>query len=157
MAGTDARDLYGYSGAYVKVLPSNQSLILVGEPGGRRAAADPLLEQASRLVTGSADLKRVTILSSRPDSTVVVQADYFPAKDGYSDHEILSNDEIPSAPPQLPATQSASSNALTLAVSGLRVTGEPATSSYYLKPTQLYAQTQRGFENTNTSVLDVLA
>ena len=80
MAGIDARALYGYSDANVKILPSNQALILAGEPAGRRAGGDTLLEQASRLVTGSADLKRVTILSARPDSTVVVQADYFSAQ-----------------------------------------------------------------------------
>jgi hypothetical protein len=108
----------------VKVLPSNQALILAGEPAGRRAGGDTFLEQASRLVTGSADLKRVTILSARPDSTVVIQADYFSASDAYRRDEMST---------------------------------EPAAASHILKPTQLYARTQRGFEVTRPSVLDVLA
>jgi hypothetical protein len=143
----------------VKILPSNQALILAGEPAGRRTGGDTLLEQASRLVTGSADLKRVTILSARPDSTVVVQADYFSARDrdGYPPDNLSTGNEIPPATSQLPAVQNASSNALAIATPGLRTSGEPETSSYYLKPTQLYARTQKGFEDTNAAVLDVLA
>ena len=76
-------------------------------------------------MTGGGDLKRVTILSARPDSTVVVQADYFSA-------------------------------ALTVSADS-RMSTEPATTSHILKPTQLYARTQRGFEDTKPSVLDVLA
>ena len=140
----------------MKILPSNQALILAGETASRRAGADPLLEQASKLVTGSADLKRVTILSARPDSTVVVQADYFSAHDGYSHDEVSSGDE-PSATAQLPAVQGAAPNALALMSPASRTGIESATSSYSLKPTQLYAQTQRGYEDTRTSVLDVLA
>jgi len=157
MAGIDARALYGYSDANVKILPSSQALILAGEPAGRRAGGDTLLEQASRLVTGSTDLKRVTILSARPDSTVVVQADYFSARDGYSHDDVSSGDEIPAAASELPAIQNASSNALTVLSSGLRTSSEPEAVSYALTPTQLYARTQRGFEDTKTSVLDVLA
>jgi hypothetical protein len=141
----------------VKILPSNQALILAGEPAGRRSGGDSFLEQASRLVTGSADLKRVTIMSARPDSTVVVQADYFSAHGGYSGDEVSSGEEIPTAASQFPAIQNVSSNALTVVNSGLRTSSEPATTSYHLKPTQLYARTQRGFEDTRTSVLDVLA
>jgi hypothetical protein len=77
------------------------------------------------------NLKRVTIMSARPDSTVVVQAEYFSADDG-----------IPTIAPQFPAVQNAASYAV---------------SSYVLKPAQLYAQTQRGYEETKTSLLDVLA
>ena len=157
MAGIDARALYGYSDANVKILPGNQALILAGEPAGRRSAGDTLLEQASRLVTGSADLKRVTIMSARPDSTVVVQADYFSTHGGYSGDVNSSGEDIPTAASQLPAIQNASSNALTLVNSESRTGSEPATMSYNLKPTQLYARTQRGFEDTRTSVLDVLA
>jgi hypothetical protein len=141
----------------VKILPSNQALILAGEPAGRRSAGDSLLEQASRLVKGSADLKRVTIMSARPDSTVVVQADYFSAHGGYSGDEVSSGDEIPTAASQPPAVQYTSANALTVVTSDLRTTTEPSTTSYTLKPTQLYARTQRGYEDTKTSVLDVLA
>jgi hypothetical protein len=141
VAGRTCPRLYGYSDINVKIVPSNQAL----------------LEQASRLVTGSADLKRVTILSARPDSTVVVQADYFSANDGYSRDDVSAGDEIPSAASRLPAIQTVSANPLHVVNSGLRTRSEPTTTSYNLKPTQLYARTQRGFEDTATSVLDVLA
>ena len=157
MASIDARALYGYSDAHVKILPSNQALILAGQPAGRRSAGDALLEQASRLVTANGDLKRVTILSARPDSTVVVQADYFSANDSYSQDNVSSGDEIPAAASPFRAVQNLSQHALTVVTPGLRTTSEPATTSHYLKPTQLYAQTQRGFEDTTTAVLDVLA
>jgi hypothetical protein len=157
MAGIDARALYGYSDANVKILPSNQTLILAGEPAGRRTAGDTLLEQASRLVTGSTDLKRVTIMSTRPDSTVVVQADYFSAQHGYPREEVSSGDEIPTAASQLPALRNVSPNALIAAAPDLRTSSESSTTSFYLKPAQLYARTQRGYEDTKTSVLDVLA
>ena len=135
----------------MKIVPSNQALILAGEPAGRRGGGDSLLEQASRLVTGSADLKRVTILSARPDSTVVVQADYFSANEAYP------RNAVSSAASQLPAIQNVSRNALAVVNSGLRTSSEPATTSHLLTPAQLYARTQRGFEDGKTSVLDVLA
>jgi hypothetical protein len=156
MAGIDARALYGYSDANVKILPSNQALILAGEPAGRRTGGDTLLEQASRLVTGSTDLKRVTIMSTRPDSTVVVQADYFSAHHGYQRDEVSQGDEIPTAASRLPAVQNTSPNALTVVAPDLRASSESSTS-FTLKPAQLYARTQRGYEDTKTSVLDVLA
>jgi hypothetical protein len=141
----------------VKILPSNQALILAGEPSGRRSGPDALLEQASRLVTGSADLKRVTIMSARPDSTVVVQADYFSAHDDYPRDRVSSGDEISPLAARLPAIQNASTNALAVANPGQRTSSQSSTTSYSLKPTQLYARTQSGFEGTKRSVLDVLA
>jgi hypothetical protein len=51
----------------LKILPSNQSLILAGEPAGPRG----------RPAAGGAALQRLTILTARRDSTVVFQADYF--------------------------------------------------------------------------------
>jgi hypothetical protein len=156
VAGRTCPRLYGYSDINVKIVPSNQALILAGEPAGLRSGRDTLLEQASRLVTGSADLKRVTILSARPNSTVVVQADYFAAGAAYSHDGVSSGDEIPSAASRFPAIQTVSPNVLAVVNSGLRTSSEPATTSHNLKPTQLYARTQRGFEDT-TSVLDVLA
>ena len=41
MAGIDARALYGYSDANVKILPSNQALILAGEPAGNAREETP--------------------------------------------------------------------------------------------------------------------
>jgi hypothetical protein len=118
--------LYEHSDATVKIVSSNQTLILAGESTGRRGTADTLLEQASRLVAGGAELKRVTILAARPDSTVVVQADYF------------SSDEDPSHDSQLPAVQQ---------------TAAVARSSNP-SPMQLYARTQHGIEDTE-ALLDV--
>jgi hypothetical protein len=118
---------------------------------------DTLLEQASLLVAGSADLKRVTIMSAQPDSTVVVQADYFSAHDDYPRNEVPSHDRVPTFASQLPAIQDAGPNALTPVIHEVRMSAEPPAASYLLKPTQLYARTQRGFDDTKTSVLDVLA
>jgi hypothetical protein len=128
----------------VKIVPSNQTLILAGEPAGRRGAADALFEQASRLVPGGAELKRVTILAARSDSTVVVRADYF------------SGEESASADSQLPATRQSASTALAVLGSGAGTVSGPVANSSYRNPMQLYARTQHGVEDTQ-ALVDVFA
>jgi hypothetical protein len=128
----------------VKVTPSNQSLILAGEPSGAPGGADTLLTQAARLVAAGADLKRVTILAARPNSTVVVQADYF------------SRDEHSPVGSQLPALPHAPSTALQ--VMNFGTNRLPGAASSYRSPVELYARTQRGLDTpSKAALLDVLA
>src|SRR5271170_7244544 len=62
----------------LKIVPTNQSLILAGEPGGSGAGrSSSLFGQASQLIAGGGALRRVTILAARPDSAIAVQADYY--------------------------------------------------------------------------------
>jgi len=130
----------------LKIVPSNQSLILAGEPLGARGGADPFLDQASRLVAAGPGLTRVTILAARPDSTVVVQADY------------ASREEQPPIDAQLPALTGNSSNALPLAVTNSAMRAYPKASFSSRNPIDLYARTQRGFEDgPRAALLDVLA
>jgi hypothetical protein len=136
--------VYGYSDAKVKIIPSNQTLILAGEPAGRRSAADTLFDQASRLVAGGPELKRVTILAARLDSTVLVRADYF------------SGEESPSADSQPTATQQTTSTALTVLGSSAGTLSGPVANSSYRNPMQLYARTQHGVEDAK-ALVDVFA
>jgi hypothetical protein len=128
----------------VKITPSNQSLILAGEPSGARDGADALLTQAARLVASGADLKRVTILAAHPNSTVVVQADYF------------SRAEHPPVDTRLPALPHAASTALQ--VMNFGTSRLPGSGSSYRSPVELYARTQRGLDTpSKAALLDVLA
>jgi hypothetical protein len=146
MAGELRPRLYGCSGPKVRITPSNQSLILAGEPTGARGAADPFLDQAARLVASGADLKRVTILASRPNSTVVVQADYF------------SREEYAGSSSELPALPPASSDVLQLAPTKFSTKSLPGAGSSYRNPVELYARTQRSLETpSRAALLDVLA
>jgi hypothetical protein len=102
----------------LKILPSNQSLILAGEPGGPRG----------REPAGGAALQRVTIMTARQESTLVIQADYY-SRDGALPFD--SNDAPPS---------------------------RSAAISSYLNPIELYTRTQRGLEDASKpALLDVLA
>ena len=95
---------------------------------------------------GGAALKRLTILAARPDTTVLVQADYFPP-----------NDEAPAAS-QLPVLADKSRHALTVAAASSGTLSSPTTFSSYLNPIQLYTRTQRGFDdNPKAALIDVLA
>jgi hypothetical protein len=121
----------------VKVTPSNQSLILAGEPP---------FDRTSRLVASGTALKRVTNLAARPDATVAVQADYF------------SGDNTPSFHSQSPALQYFSRDAVAIAGTNSGTPRRPASTSSYRNPLQLYARTQRGLEDTpKAALLDVFA
>jgi hypothetical protein len=129
----------------VKITPSNQSLILAGEPSGARGGVNTFLDQAARLVAPGAELKRVTILAARPNSTVVVQADYF------------SRAEYAPVKSELPALPHAASNALRTAALHFGTTS-PTLGSSYRNPVELYARTQRGLDTpSKAALLDVLA
>jgi hypothetical protein len=119
----------------VKVTPANQSLILAGEPGPG-ARPNSLLGQASQLVASGAALKRVTILTARPGTTVVVQADYFARNDVQPANSQLTVEHI--APTETPNLQIATSS--------------------NRSPIELYSRTQRGPEDTRkATLLDVFA
>jgi hypothetical protein len=121
----------------VKVTPSNQSLILAGEPP---------FDQTARLVASGTALKRVTILAGRPDAAVVVQADYF------------SRDDAPSFHFQPPALQYSPRDAVAVAGTNAEATRRAASNSFYRNPLQLYARTQRGLEDApKPALLDVFA
>jgi hypothetical protein len=149
----------------LKIPPNNQSLILAGEPGGSRGVPlgvpDSLLGQASRLVAGGAALKRVTILASRPDATVVVQADFYSRNDGPPVDPRLGNpgglgDPSNGAPAVGAANSVTRSHSATLG--GPATLGRSVTLSSYFNPIELYTRTQRGFDHsTRAALLDVLA
>ena len=110
----------------MKILPSNQSLILAGEPAGPRG----------RPAASGAALQRVTILTARRDTTIVVQADY------YSRDEALPFDT------QAPIADATNT---TTPCGASRI-------SSYLNPIELYTRTQRGLKDTSKpALLDVLA
>jgi hypothetical protein len=136
----------------LKITPTNQSLILAGEPGGSRGAPVSVLGQASRLVAGGGGLQRVTILSAHSTATVVVQADYFSHDDSSA---VTSRPEAPTAP-SYDALAPAATNAITVSRPATR--GRSATISSYLKPIELYMRTQRGLDDApKAGLLDVLA
>jgi hypothetical protein len=120
----------------VNVTPSNQTLILAGEPPFGRAA---------RLVASGAASKRVTILAAHPDSTVVVQADYLSRDDSRLDS-------------QPPALEHLAQGAVATVSTNSVMPSRPASTSFYRDPIQLYARTQRGLEDTpKAAFLDVFA
>lgn len=104
----------------MKIVPANQTLILASESK----------KPGSGLVTNGAALQRVTIFEARSDTTVVVQADYYPQDNG-AQHHALS----------LPVQRDRS-----------------APAPFYRNPAQLYARTQRGLDEApKAALLDVLA
>jgi hypothetical protein len=140
----------------LKILPSNQSLILAGEPGGPRA----------RPPAGGASLQRLTILTARQDSTVVVQADYFshdealPFDSQLPELSASANDAVTSGSANYPPPSRAATSlpATSLAATSLATTSRSATISSYLNPIELYTRTQRGLTDTSKpALLDVLA
>ena len=113
----------------LNIVPTRQSLILAGEPGGARADRSSLLGRASRLIASGGTLQRMTILASDPDSAVIVQAEFY---------------------------DSPSSTALVAA--GTTSLNRPATMSSHRDPIQLYLRTQRSLHDTRKApLLDVLA
>lgn len=133
----------------LKIPPTNQSLILAGEPGGSRGAPkgvppgvpDSFLGQASRLVAGGAALKRVTIL----------QADYYSRDEGPPVNARPAN-------PGDSSNEATSAGAAVAASSSPATLGRSATMSSYFNPIELYTRTQRGFDHApKAALLDVLA
>jgi hypothetical protein len=132
----------------LKILPSNQSLILAGEPGGPRG----------RPAAGGAAVQRVTILTARQNTTVVVQADYFSRDDALPLGTRLA--EL-GAPANDAAAADATNTANLANLANLANTATPsgaAKISSYLNPIELYQRTQRGpTDSSKPALLDVLA
>ncbi len=120
----------------MKILPSNQSLILANEPGGPRGRPAP----------SGAALQRVTILTARQDTTVVVQADYYP-----------QNDDLPLGT-ELPSLAAPANDASEADFTNTAMPGSAAKISSYLNPIELYTRTQRALKDSSKpALLDVLA
>jgi hypothetical protein len=120
----------------LKILPSNQSLILANEPGGPRG----------RPAASGAALQRVTILTARQDTTVVVQADYYPPEDA-----------LPLGV-RLPLLAAPANDAPAADAANTATPGGAAKISSYLNPIELYTRTQRGLKDASKpALLDVLA
>ncbi|MGC1520783.1 MAG: hypothetical protein WA803_04505 [Steroidobacteraceae bacterium] len=82
-------------------------------------------------------MNRVTILAARPDTAVVVQAEY------YSPDEAQSLD---------------SASSMALVATDPNALSRPATASSYWNPIRLYLSTQQNLDDTRQSALvDVLA
>ncbi len=126
----------------MKVIPSNQTLILASERG---ISGGP---SALRTVTGEAALRRVTIVASRPDDSLVyVQADYASpqeSSDIVDEFAGTASTALPAPPPTaLPARLSLSSSR-----------GGPYSSS---RGAALYSSTQRILSDTPSAQIDVHA
>jgi len=112
---------------------------------GARGGSDPFLDQASRLVASGAGLTRVTILATRPDSTVVVQADYGTRAEQAPVHS------------QLPAPAGIASDAPPTVAANSSLQIYPRVTGSYRNPVDLYVRTQRGLDRPTPKLLDLLA
>ncbi len=112
----------------MKIIPSNQTLILAGESGAPRRFQTPATGNAG----GAAVLQRVTVVASRPDDTLIyLQADYSSPADS-------------SARTVSPASTASTGKAVT-ALSGLPTFAAPRGGNSYQsgRGIELYASTQR--------------
>jgi hypothetical protein len=90
-------------------------------------------------------LKRVTILATRPDSAIALQADYY------------SSDEAPPLDSALPAIANTLPTSTALVAMNSGTAARAAQMSPY-NPIQLYLRTQRSLDNPRkAALLDVLA
>ncbi len=88
----------------------------------------------------------MTILAARPDTAVVVQADY------YSPDEAQPFDSV------LPAIEHDPPSSMALVAADPGARSRPATASSYWNPIRLYLSTQQSLDDTRQSALvDVLA
>jgi hypothetical protein len=127
----------------VKVIPSNQTLILASERGMSGGLPTPALRSAA----GETALRRVTIVASRPDDTLVyLQADYASTAE-FSDAAQPSG----AAPAALPAAMPS-----TLPARGSLPSprGSPYSSS---RGVALYSSTQRMLSDVPVTHIDVHA
>jgi hypothetical protein len=123
----------------MKIAPGTQSLILAGERANGRGSPS-LLSDAMDLVASGANLKRLTLVASQPDSTVVLlRADY--ASLDQEPIDVIATD-VESIPP--PDTQPVPRRAVGITA--------------YLHPLDRYALTQSGLgAGSKGSYLDVRA
>jgi hypothetical protein len=144
----------------VNAITGGQSLLLAGEQIGSSGRPSSPIGEALSLITSGATLKRVTLVTEQPDSTVVlVRADYSAA------HEQLPSAFSP-APQKLISREPIDVSwtdieveALPGAESGggqLTIVSRPTGMSFYTNPLGQYARTQGGFGGAPKGVhLDV--
>jgi hypothetical protein len=127
----------------VKVIPSNQTLILASERGMSGGLPTPALRGAA----GETALRRVTIVASRPDDTVVyLQAEYASTAE-FSDVAQPSG----AAPAALPVPMPS-------ALPARNSLPSPRGSSYSSsRGVALYSSTQRMLSDVPVTHLDVHA
>ena len=128
----------------MKVIPSNQTLILASERGTSGGFPTPALRSAG----GETALTRLTIVASRPDETLVyLQADYSATAESSAGAEpAASTASAAEAVPPLPALPARVSPAA------------PRASSYpSSRGIQLYSSTQRMLAETPMTQIDVHA
>jgi hypothetical protein len=128
----------------VKVIPSNQTLILASERGMSGGLPTPALRSA----VGATALRRVTIVASRPDDTLVyLQADYASTAESSDAAESSSSAQTALPVPTL--------NVLPALVSlSPSPRGNPYSSS---RGVALYSSTQRILSDAHPTRLDVHA
>jgi hypothetical protein len=111
-------------------------------------------------------LQRLTILTAREDSTVVVQADYFsPDEASQFDSRLpvqsgraFSTPELDSTALDSTALDSPALDASAAEDTNFPTASRPAKISSYLNPIELYTRTQRGLKDSSKpALLDVLA
>lgn len=148
----------------MKITPSNQTLILASERGSAgtsavdtQASSKALLEGAAAgngsmsdaaagvdLGTGDSVLKRVTIVTAHPDSTMVyLQADYAASDATYTD--ISPNRVVATVPAATPSTQIARSSGVAASRGALVSSGSSSAINLTGHPARgiaLYASTQ---------------
>jgi hypothetical protein len=123
----------------MKIALGTQSLILAGERAGARSSPS-LLSDAMDLVASGANLKRVTLVASQPDSTVVLLRADYASMDREPIDVIATDVESTPSPTTLPAPRQAGG------------------TTAYLRPLDQYALTQSGLgAGSKGSYLDVRA
>jgi hypothetical protein len=136
----------------VKVTPGQQ-LILASEAGPRNSSGS-MLEALGMAATGAL-VKRMTVVASRPDATLVLLQDDVSSGTGAASNVLSVNAHYvdPDDPLSLRKLLPASS-ASTQVVARSRA----APSSSYLRPAELYARAQASFGDALKGVhIDVLA
>jgi hypothetical protein len=135
----------------MKVIPSNQTLILAGERG-HIAPSRPALGSAPHDGTSGSVLKTVTIMTALPDTTFVyLRADYSPRDAAPSARSVAV-----AMPPKPPSTYARSDSAANRSPGALRdAYGNLRAQSRHV---ELYAQTQLLLTSTtDTAHIDVHA
>jgi len=136
----------------MKVIPSNQTLILAGERG-HIAPSRAALGSALHDSTSGSVLKTVTIMTALPDTTLVyLRADYSPPRDAATSARSVAI----AMPPKPPSTYTRSDSAANRSPGALRdAYGNLRAQSRHV---ELYAQTQLLLTSTTaTAHIDVHA
>jgi len=165
----------GCCAAEVNITPSSQTLILAGEQVPQSAKPGVSAGQGHDAAPSGAVLRRVTMLTAWPDSTLVyVRADYAPPANPSPDNVVAIQPKSIVASAHTGISEGAAAGttlvaqprrySLSVRTHSRDVNGNPQSPSgggglsTYLKPEEQYAQTQRILAGEpRTSHLDVHA